>query len=97
MPEDPAEDRVRREGAGRPKATESEPELESNLFSIFKNRTAGDPMRVDVMWTDLKLRQISDALGSLGTPHPSFGYAMQAEAIIVAGTFSKQALLLQCM
>lgn len=68
LPEDPAKDRVRREGAGRPKATESEPELESNLFSIFENRTAGDPMRVDVMWTDLKLRQISDALGSLGTP-----------------------------
>jgi len=68
LPEDPAKDRIRQEGAGRKKATESEPELESNLFSILQNRTAGDPMRENVLWTDLSLYGLSDALGVLGTP-----------------------------
>jgi hypothetical protein len=68
LPEDPAKGRVRREGAGRKKATDSEPELEPNLFSLLQNRTAGDPMREDVLWTDLSLDGMSEALGQLGTP-----------------------------
>jgi hypothetical protein len=68
LPEDPAKGRIRREGAGRKKATESDPELQTNLFSILQRRTAGDPMRPDVLWTDLSLYQMSDALGQLGTP-----------------------------
>ncbi len=68
LPDDEAKDRIRRKGAGRKKATKTEPELESNLFSVLRHRTAGDPMRMDVMWTDLSLRQISDELACLGTP-----------------------------
>ena len=68
LPDDEAKERIRRKGAGRKKATESEPELDGNFFSILQRRTAGDPMRVDVMWTDLSLRQISDTLARLGTP-----------------------------
>lgn len=68
LPEDPAKDRIRREGAGRKKATESEPELEKNLFSILQRRTAGDPTRPDVLWTDLSLYQMSETLDGLGTP-----------------------------
>jgi len=68
LPEDPAKDRMRREGAGRKKAIESEPDLEPNLFSIFQNRIAGDPMRAEVLWTNLSLDQISETLARLGTP-----------------------------
>lgn len=67
LPEDEAHDRIRREGAGRKKATEAEPEVERHLLSILQHRTAGDPMRTDVMWTDLSLGQIADALARLGT------------------------------
>lgn len=68
LPDDEAKDRIRREGAGRRKATDAEPELDSNLFSILRHRVAGDPMCSTVMWTDLSLAQISDELRMLGTP-----------------------------
>ena len=68
LPEGDAPGRIRRKGAGRKKATEAEPKLEENIRSCFRYRTAGDPMRPDVMWTDLSLRQISDELDRLGTP-----------------------------
>jgi len=68
LPEDEAQDRIRRKGAGRKKATEAEPEVERHLCAILQHRTAGDPLRADVRWTDLSLGQMSDALARLGTP-----------------------------
>lgn len=68
LPEDDAADRIRREGAGRKKATEVDPEVEPNLYSILQYRTAGDPMRADVLWTDMSLNQMADELVRLGTP-----------------------------
>jgi hypothetical protein len=50
------------------KRTESEPELERNLKSVLEVRTAGDPDKEGVMWTDLSPRQIADAVTDLGTP-----------------------------
>ena len=64
LPEDDAKDRIRRAGAGRKKATEAAPAVERNRCSILQHRTAGDPLQVDVLWTDLSLRQMADALGT---------------------------------
>jgi hypothetical protein len=50
------------------KRTESEPELERNLKSVLEVRTAGDPDKEGVVWTDLSPRQIADAVTDLGTP-----------------------------
>jgi hypothetical protein len=53
---------------GAKKKIESEPELEPNLKAILEVRTAGDPDEEDVLWTDLSLRQIADAVTDMGTP-----------------------------
>ncbi len=37
LPEDEAQDRIRRKGAGRKKATEAEPEVERNLYAPSSN------------------------------------------------------------
>jgi hypothetical protein len=68
LPQDPAEDRIRRPGGGRKKASESQPDWVPNLFCLVEPHTAGDPMREDFYWTDLCLAQISDELATLGTP-----------------------------
>ena len=68
LPEDDAKDRIRRAGAGRKKATEAAPAVERNRCSILQHRTAGDPLQVDVLWTDLSLRQMADALGTPLSP-----------------------------
>ncbi len=49
------------------KKIESEPELEQNLKAILEVRTAGDPDKKDVLWTDLSPRQIADAVTGMGT------------------------------
>jgi hypothetical protein len=68
LPNDPAAGRVRRPGAGRKKKIESEPELVQNLKGILEVRTAGDPDKKDVLWTDLSPQQIADAVTGMGTP-----------------------------
>ena len=35
---------------------------------MLQDRTAGDPMRQEVRWTDLTLEQIADHLAEAGTP-----------------------------
>jgi len=42
--------------------------LDQNLLNVLAEHTAGDPMREQVKWTDLTLREISRRLGELGTP-----------------------------
>lgn len=44
------------------------PVLEENFLKVLKHRTAGDPMRGDVCWTNLTLQEISDRLAKRGTP-----------------------------
>jgi hypothetical protein len=42
--------------------------LEENFFKVLEDHTAGDPMRLDVKWTNLSRRQIASRITALGTP-----------------------------
>src|SRR2546428_6612792 len=53
LPDDPAGSRVRKPGGGRKKAEAKHPELIQQGPHTIKDRTAGDPMRQDVVWTDV--------------------------------------------
>ena len=64
LPDDPAGDRIRKPGGGRKKAEDKDPDLIRQVQHTIQNRTAGDPMRSDVLWTDLTPREISDDLQS---------------------------------
>lgn len=44
------------------------PELELNFLSLLKEFSAGDPMRVGVLWTNLSRCEISLRLAEMGTP-----------------------------
>jgi len=54
-------DRQRREGGGRPRAEEKDPELETVLLDIVSPHTAGDPMS-DRKWLNCHLADIQDRL-----------------------------------
>jgi hypothetical protein len=41
--------------------------LEENFLRVLRDRTAGDPMRQEVRWTDLTYEQIADHLAEAGT------------------------------
>ncbi len=58
----PPEDRVRRPGAGRPPATDRNPQLENKFLQVIEDRTAGDPTDEARLWTDLTVREISEHL-----------------------------------
>lgn len=42
--------------------------LEENFQTVLRHHTAGDPMREEVLWTNLTLREIAQRLGECGTP-----------------------------
>jgi hypothetical protein len=44
------------------------PLLEENFLRVLQDRTAGDPMRQEVRWTDLTYEQIAGHLAEAGTP-----------------------------
>ena len=62
LPADPAERRVRKPGGGRNKTEEKHPDLIEQVQHTIKDRTAGDPMRQGVRWTDVTPQEISDRL-----------------------------------
>ena len=62
LPDDPLGDRIRRPGAGRPKIEEQQPEVIPQVQKIIQHRTAGDPMREEVTWTDLTPKDIAGYL-----------------------------------
>jgi hypothetical protein len=62
LPTDPAEHRVRKPGGGRKKTEEKHPDVIEQVQDAIKDRTAGDPMRQDVQWTDATPQEISDRL-----------------------------------
>ena len=47
---------------------ETQPQLEQNLLAVLREHTAGDPMRVEVRWTNLSLKEIGRRLAEHGTP-----------------------------
>ncbi len=59
LPDDPVGGRIRRPGAGRKKVEEKQPEVVHQVQTIINHRTAGDPMREDVTWTDLSPAEIA--------------------------------------
>jgi len=62
LPADPAEHRVRTSGGGRKKTEAKHPDVIAQVQNALKARTAGDPMRQDVRWTDATPQEIADSL-----------------------------------
>src|SRR6266704_3655834 len=62
LPEDPAGHRVRKRGGGRKKTEVKHAALIQQVHDTIKDRTAGDPMREDVVWTDVTPQEIADSL-----------------------------------
>ncbi|SRR6266571_5791353 len=52
LPDDPAGRRIRKPGGGRKKTEVKHADLTRQVQDTLKNRTAGDPMRLNVLWTD---------------------------------------------
>jgi hypothetical protein len=52
LPDDPAGRRIRKPGGGRKKTEGKHADLTRPGHATLKNRTAGDPMRLNVLWTD---------------------------------------------
>ena len=47
---------------------EIDPSIDINFHQVIEHHTAGDPMRLEVKWTNLSRRQIAQRLKDLGTP-----------------------------
>ena len=47
---------------------EIDPAIEVNFHKVLEDHTAGDPMRLEVKWTNLSRRQIAKRIKDLGTP-----------------------------
>jgi hypothetical protein len=47
---------------------EINPAIEVNFHKVLEDHTAGDPMRLEVRWTNLSRRQIAKRISGLGTP-----------------------------
>src|SRR6266849_4180535 len=62
LPDDPAGSRVRKPGGGRKKTEVTHADLIQQVQDTIKDRIAGDPMRQDVVWTDLTPQEISQSL-----------------------------------
>jgi len=62
LPDDPAGSRVRKPGGGRKKTEVTHADLTQQVQDTIKNRTAGDPMRHHVVWTDLTPQEIAKSL-----------------------------------
>lgn len=59
LPNDPLADRIRAAGGGRKKQEELHPEIVDQVQDSLRGRTAGDPMRAEVKFTDRTPREIS--------------------------------------
>lgn len=62
LPNDPVGQRIRRPGAGRKTLEQKQPEITAHVQTILQERTAGDPMRDNVTWTDLTPVEIASQL-----------------------------------
>ena len=80
--------RIRREGAGRKRIEESDPEVMKLIAGIVEETTAGDPMSL-LRWTSKSTRTIAEELGkrghridavTAGRCLSGLGYSLQANA-----------------
>jgi hypothetical protein len=62
LPDDPAGSRVRKPGGGRKKTEVKQSTLTQQGQDTINHRTAGDPMRLNVVWTDVTPQDISQSL-----------------------------------
>jgi len=62
LADDPVAGRIRRPGAGRKRFEEKQPEVIQQVQTVIRQRTAGDPMRDNVTWTDLSPAEITSQL-----------------------------------
>jgi hypothetical protein len=78
--------RIRREGAGRKRIEESDPEVKKLIVGIVEETTAGDPMSL-LRWTSKSTRTIAEELARRGHPIDAvtvgrclgeLGYSLQA-------------------
>lgn len=86
-------DRVRREGGGRPKLIDLDPDLLTDLDDLVEPDARGDPMS-PLRWTLKSTRQLAKALSDMGHQIsswtvgqllPEMGYSLQATAKTVEG------------
>jgi DDE family transposase len=66
LPEDPAGSRVRQPGGGRTKTEVKQADLLHQVHDTIQDRTAGDPMREDVVWTDVPPQELAARLPAQG-------------------------------
>ena len=59
---------AREKGGGRKRLIDFDPALESTFHKVLADHIAGDPMRLEVKWTNLSRRQIAKRMKDLGTP-----------------------------
>ena len=87
-------DRVRREGGGRPRLIDTDPNLLQNLDDLVSPEARGDPMST-LRWTLESTRQLAKALGDMGHQVSSWtvgqllhqmGYSLQSTAKQLEGT-----------
>lgn len=66
------EGRIRKPGGGRKKIIETEEHIDEVFFEILSRHTAGSPINAETKWTNLSLKEISEAFESKGmniSPH----------------------------
>lgn len=85
---------MRREGGGRPRPIDTDPDLLTNLDDLVSPEARGDPMST-LRWTLKSTRQLAKALTDMGHQVSSWtvgqllhqmGYSLQATAKTVEGT-----------
>jgi hypothetical protein len=63
----PEKGRIRHQGGGRKRILDTHPELDDQFVNVLQDYTAGDPMNVDIRWTNLTPLQIVKHLEQEGT------------------------------
>jgi hypothetical protein len=58
--------RIRKEGGGRKKVIEVRENINEVFLKVLKERTAGDPMKEGLIWTDLSAAEISKRMAAEG-------------------------------
>lgn len=53
---------------GRKPLIDTQPQLTANFQQVLNDHVAGDPMRPEVLWTNLSRQGIADRMAELGTP-----------------------------
>jgi len=82
-------DRVRREGGGRKKIIEKEPEIERQVLGIVESHTKGDPERV-LIYTSKSLRNIADEINKRDHENPKISH-MTVKNILLENEYTMQA------